>query len=276
LREQVSVRKALVKMRAQAVASVRELVRAHGTRLRLCGVEDVPKVFAEVKGALEQKVELLVRPLVASVIELNARILEQDVALAQLAMAEPLIARLSTTPGVGPVVASAFVSVIDDDKRFDDAGKVEAYLGLVPSEKTSGERRLGAITKQGNNYTRAMLVQAAWCVLRMRTGDPLSTWGQRVLRRRGKLVAAVAVARRLAGILWAMWRDGTVYDSAHVGRESAAGFQKQGEQSLAVAAHLRARAQSSDFVQQALRKAQLKTSATVRAQLRNQVVKPKP
>jgi hypothetical protein len=75
--------------------------------------------------------------------------------------------QLTTTPGVGPIVAASFVSVVDDAYRFRRAHQVESYLGLVPSEDTTGgKRRLGAISKQGNSYLRALLVQAAWVIMR--------------------------------------------------------------------------------------------------------------
>ena len=94
---------------------------------------------------------------------------------------------------------------------FKKAHQLESYLGLVPSEDSSGgKRRLGGISKRGNPYMRALLVQSAWCILRLRdTSDPIKAWADSLAERRGKRVAVVAIARRLAGVLWAMWRDGT-------------------------------------------------------------------
>jgi transposase len=104
---------------------------------------------------------------------------------------------LKTAPGVATVVAAAFISVVDDAKRFRKAHELESYLGLVPSEDTSGKRRLGAITKRGNAYTRALLVQAAWAVLKQKGDDPLAQWGRAIALKRSKRIAAIAVARRL-------------------------------------------------------------------------------
>jgi transposase len=94
------------------------------------------------------------------------------------------------------------------------ASQHESYVGLVPSEDSSGgKRRIGAISKKGNSYLRALLVQSAWIILRSSNRvDPLHQWAQATAQRRGKRIAVVAVARKLAGLLWAMWRDGTVYD----------------------------------------------------------------
>lgn len=127
---------------------------------------------------------------------------------------------------MGIIVAATFVSVLDDAKRFRNAHAVASYLGLVPGEDTTGgKRRLGSITKQGNTYARTMLVQAAWHILRAGDkDDPLHRWGNQIATKRGKKIAAVALARKLAGMLWAMCRDGTVYDAAFTARESAKGL----------------------------------------------------
>ena len=99
--------------------------------------------------------------------------------------------------------------------RFRRAHAVEAYLGLVPRELSSGDRqRRGRITKAGHPRLRRLLVQAA--VSMLRRPDPrtveLREWAMRIAVRRGKKVAVVALARRLAGILYAMLRDGTSYE----------------------------------------------------------------
>lgn len=99
-----------------------------------------------------------------------------------------------------------------------------SYLGLVPREWSSSEvQRRGSITKAGNTRMRALLVEAAWCILRRRKKAEtaaLREWADRVAIRRGACVAAVALARRLAGILYAMWRDGTVYDPEQLRRRA--------------------------------------------------------
>jgi hypothetical protein len=128
---------------------------------------------------------------------------------------------------VGAVVAASFISVVDEAKRFRHAHQVESYIGLVPGESSSGsKRRLGAITKEGNSYLRSLLVQAAWNIRRKKGDDPLKSWAAKVAERRGKKVAVVALARRLVGVLWAMWRDGTDYDPRELAHEGARGLRK--------------------------------------------------
>lgn len=105
---------------------------------------------------------------------------------------------------------------IDDVGRFATAHQLEAYLGLVPTEWSSGERqRRGRITKAGNRRLRSLLVESA-LTLRTNVRRPeaagLQAWAARIAARQGRRVATVALARRLAGVLYALWRDGTTFD----------------------------------------------------------------
>jgi transposase len=110
------------------------------------------------------------------------------------------------------VTATSFASTLDDVARFDDAKQVRAYLGLVPSEHSSGERKQrGHINKAGPSRVRYVLVEAAWVILRRHdpATEALYTWATRIRMRRGSRIAVIALERKLAGILYAMWRDGT-------------------------------------------------------------------
>jgi transposase len=137
------------------------------------------------------------------------------------------VRRLQRVPNIGPVTAAAFVAALDDAHRFGRAHEVEAYVGLVPREWSSGEtQRRGRITKAGSGRVRWLLIQAAVSMLRLR--DPrtaeLREWAGRIAARRGRKIAVVALARRLAGILFALLRDGTVYEPRMVptcGHQSA-------------------------------------------------------
>ena len=113
-----------------------------------------------------------------------------------------------------PVTILSFVATLDRVDRFRGPHPAAAYLGLVPGERGSGEQQhRGLITKRGNGRTRWLLVEAAWGVIRHADPDTaeLRAWAARIATRRGRRIAAVALARRLAGILYAMWRDGTDY-----------------------------------------------------------------
>lgn len=222
LRHWIEVRRTLVETRTRYVTTVRGITRAQGCKLGSCAAEDFVAKVAQTE--LDEKTEEMNAPLLCLLPGVEEQLARVELKIEELCAQEPAVAQLATAHGVGLIVAASFVSVIDDAKRFDHAHKVQSYLGLVPGEcTTGGNRRLGAITKQGNRYLRSMLIQAAWCVLNNRHPDPLAEWGRQVEARRGRRIAVVAVARRLTGILWAMWRDGTVYDPRRLGRASARG-----------------------------------------------------
>ena len=87
-------------------------------------------------------------------------------------------------------------------------------MGLTPGENSSSTReRKTSITKAGAPIVRFLLVQAAWCAMRTRPDDPMVQWAREVAKRRGRQIAVVALSRKLAGILYAILRDGTGYQS---------------------------------------------------------------
>lgn len=129
------------------------------------------------------------------------------------------VALLITAPSIGPVTASAVVATVDDISRFQSAHQFEAFLGLVPGERSSGEkRRIGKITKAGNSRVRYLLVEAAWRIMRSKSEETsaLRAWALLIAVRRGKRITVVALARRLAGILYAMWRDNSPYNATNL------------------------------------------------------------
>lgn len=229
LRTQLGVRAALVATRSEFVTTIRGLARAAGTPVESCSTEDF--LAALRRAVLDDETRQVIEPLRLTLVTLEAQLVEVDKRLQDRCAPDVEMQRLATAPAVGIIVAATFVSVIDDPTRFRNAHQVAAYVGLVPSEDNSGERRRkGGITKHGNPYLRAMLVQAAWTVLRSKDrADPLVQWAQAVAKRRGKKVAAIAVARRLACILWAMWRHRTVYDPTLLATESADGLQRHAQ-----------------------------------------------
>jgi transposase len=229
LRRQLGVRRALVEARAHLITTIRGLAREQGERIPTCAAEHF--LGHARKACTTDPLRMLIEPLLSTLAEVERQLTTVEAELGALCAAEPVIAQLCTAPGVGAVVAACFVSVVDDARRFQGAHELESYLGLVPGEDSSGgRRRIGAITKKGNSYLRAVLVQAAWAVLRSSDADdPLRQWGKAVTERRGKRVGVVAVARRLSGILFAMWRDGTVYNPRSLGQKTARGLRAQAE-----------------------------------------------
>lgn len=127
-------------------------------------------------------------------------------AVEQEAAKRPEVQRLMQHPGVGAITALAFVLIIGDPQRFPNGKKLSSYIGLVPTEESSGERRrLGHISKQGNTLLRFLLIEAAQAAVR---SDP--EWRRQFLHltiRRERAVAKVAMGRKLAVSLFWMWRN---------------------------------------------------------------------
>jgi len=221
IRQQLTVRDVLVRTRTRAIAMTGALVRSEGLRVASGKAE---QFRARVEALpLPAGLRATVAPTLTLLQTLETEIAAADAAIAQLAASDPVVARLTTAPGIGPVTAAAFVATLDRVDRFEGPHQVESYLGLVPSEDSSADyRHRGHITKAGNDRMRWLLVQAAWSVWRSTAADaqPLRAWARQVGARRGKCVAVVALARRLAGILFAMWRAETAFDSARLGRRT--------------------------------------------------------
>jgi transposase len=152
--------------------------------------------------------------LLHSLEHLNAQIQAADRALHEVAHGDPVCRLLMTMPGVGPVTALSFVCAIDEVTRFEEASRLTSYLGLVPGERTTGfKTRRTAMTKAGPSRVRWTLTQAAWTLVRVQPDSSLGQWYQQVSGRRGKKIAISALTRRMAAILYAMWRDQRPYDA---------------------------------------------------------------
>ena len=154
--------------------------------------------------------------------QLHAQILKADRELEELANGDAVCVRLMTVPGVGPVTAVRFAAAIDDVQRFTSAHDVASYFGLVPCERQSGDRRQRTgITKAGSPKVRWALVQAAWVARRTAKDDPMVQWSLALERRHGRrAVAVVALARKMAGLLFALLRDGSVYDATRAAQSA--------------------------------------------------------
>lgn len=153
--------------------------------------------------------------LLAEIGSLEQRCKHIDRDLARLNEHDPVVERLLQIPGVGPLTATALRASVVDVQRFPSGRHFASWLGLTSREHSSGERRrLGRISKQGDSYLRTLLIHGARAVLlaarsAQRRGVPLDrlrTWALDLQERRGHNKAAVALANKLARIVWATWR----------------------------------------------------------------------
>jgi len=214
VRQQLRSRRWLVQMRAGTVSLVRALLRQSGYRLGTGRVTSVP---AQVNALpLPEGLAARLAPLCRTIATVSDEIDRVDQVLQAQATADPVVRRLQTVPGVGPIVALTFRAFVDDVGRFRSAGQVSAAIGVVPREDSSAERRhRGHITKAGPRELRSLLVQAAWVAWRRAQGSAaLKAWTEHLAARRGRRIAVVALARRLSRILYALWRDDVDFNAA--------------------------------------------------------------
>jgi transposase len=204
-------REALVSTRTKLINHCRGWQRQQVQRIRTGGSSS----FVVRMKELERKIPRHIEAVLEVIDVLQGQIDALDGELLELVKADEVCVRLMTVPGVGPVTAMRFVAAIDEVARFGDSHALQSYLGLVPGERSSGDsKQRTGLTKAGNAQVRWALTQAAWSAWRYRSSDPMVVWAHRIAQRRGKHVAVVALARKLAGILYALWRDGTRYDAS--------------------------------------------------------------
>jgi transposase len=194
--------------------TVRGLLREFGLIIPVGAEHVVPRVHELL--ADSTTVPDLMRTSLASAcdeittIEMNMRAVERQ--LTTLARDRADIILLRTVPGVGLLTATALVALVGDIRRFPSGRHFASFLGLTPKEDSSAlRRRLGAISKQGDVYVRMLLIHGARSVLLRAKGAGQPTafqaWARATQHRRGHNIAAVAVANKLARIVWAVWTE---------------------------------------------------------------------
>jgi transposase len=211
VRTLLSTRAQLVRIRVDLANQIRGVLKPFG----LLAGKGSGQPFIErardlvAGGPLEEVVEALLSAWLA----INSQVGTLSRRLIIIARTDQTVKRLMTAPGVGVLVGLAYVSVIDDPKRFAKSSSVGAYIGLTPRRFQSGEEDYtGHISKCGDKLLRSYLFEAAGIILnRVAKWSGLKAWGTRLAKRIGTKKATVAVARKLAGILHRMLSDGTEF-----------------------------------------------------------------
>ena len=207
-------RQALITSRTQLINHVRGTVKAFGARLPKCGSDSFP---SKVQSSIPEPLQPALTPVLAAIASLNEQIDELDKQILAVSAAYPETEVLKQVSGVGPITALAFILTLEDKHRFKKSRTVGAFLGLTPSRSQSGSQDpIRRISKQGDGLLRALLTQAAQCVLRKRSPDSdLKRFGEHLLEKGGKGAkgrAVTAVARKLAVLLHRLWLTGERYN----------------------------------------------------------------
>lgn len=216
--------------RHRYINTLRGLLREFGVTVPLgarCARIHIAQHLARAGQAVPAALQPLMLRMLGDFDQLEQRIVEVERQIAAVTRDEPVVQQLRQIPGVGLLSSTALHATVGDIERFDSARRFASWLGLTPREYSSGERRrLGGISKQGDIYLRTLLIHGARAVLlaahrqqlRGRPLDRLRQWALRCKQLRGHNVAAVALANRLARIIWATWKHGRCFDGNwHVG-----------------------------------------------------------
>lgn len=176
----------------------------------------LPELLEEPENGLTVAVRELLATLLTEWQAANEQISSYEKEINRLAHKSEPASRLMEVKGVAEKIATATVGFAGNGHAFTSGRHFAANLGLIPKEHSSGgKQKLGGITRRGNNYLRKLLIQGAWSVIRHAQGadDRLSRWARSIIERRGKHKAAVAVANKMARILWSMLYHKTQYQA---------------------------------------------------------------
>lgn len=176
---QLNVRRELTDSRTRAISLARAMIRGAGYRIRSGSTESFLTRVAALDLPASMNATLL--PLRRVIALLNEELTRADETFTKLVADDPVVIRLTTMPGIGPITASAYVAALDDASRFGGSAQVTSYLGLVPCERSSGEQQWrGRVLRSAHPHVQALLVQAAWRISRSK--DPrtatLRGWAQ--------------------------------------------------------------------------------------------------
>lgn len=207
------VRLLLMRQRVQLSNAIRGHVAEYGL-VAAVGRNGLAQLIAIIGDLDDDRIPEVARTSLALLVSqlnlVNEQILEMDRRVRTSARSTEVGRRLMEVPGVGPLLASAIVAAVPDPAAFKSGRSLAAWIGLVPRQNSSGGKdRLGGITKQGDRYLRQLLVVGALAVIRyaQRYGTR-RPWLVQLLARRKTKIAAVALANKMARMIWAMMMSG--------------------------------------------------------------------
>jgi len=206
----------LVRQRTQAINALRGHVAEFGVVVAK-GPFHVPKLITVVEDPasnLPETVRVILAMLVDQLRALDGRVVQLDREIARRAKEDAMARRLMTIPGIGPVTTTALAALAPPVETFRRGRDFAAWLGLTPLQRsTGGKQKLGATSKMGERTLRRLLVIGASAVVHHanRRGSPSGSWLARMLQRKPRMLVTVALANKMARIVWALLSKGGVY-----------------------------------------------------------------
>jgi transposase len=214
-------RQGFVKARTAQANQIRGLLAEYGFAIPQ-GIghitQRVPEILEDGEHDLPGSFRLLIQRLVDHLKELDRQVGELEREIQLWHKENALSQKLAKIPGIGPLTATAMIATVGDARQFENGRQLAAWLGIVPRQhSTGGKARLLGISKRGDRYLRTLLIHGARAVIRMAERKPdTETWIKRLLARRHKNVAAVALANKNARTIWALLRHDREYEPDYV------------------------------------------------------------
>lgn len=207
-------RRAIVEQKTHLTNTIRGLLKVYGIRISLSATTNM--FFEYVKTKINELSELArygLEELLKAAELLHNQTKAFDKMIKQLAKENEEATRLQTVPGVGPITAMNFIAEIDEPKRFQKSRSVGAYLGMTPTQYSSGEtQKQGRISKCGSKELRHLLMEAGFVIItRSSKWSKLKAWGMKLMKKHGLKKAALAVGRKLAVIMHKMLITGEAF-----------------------------------------------------------------
>ena len=181
--------------------------------------KSIPSILEDGENELDSSFRIALDLKYTQLTQLDKLVTDLDKIIQDYAKEHSEIRRLQTIPGFGPVISSNYYSAIGDGKAFKNGRGVSASIGIVPKQHSSGGKHvLLGISKRGDKYLRSLLIHGARSVVRLAANkeDHLSCWINRLVERRGKNKATVALANKLARIAWAVTTTGKAYEASYM------------------------------------------------------------
>jgi transposase len=206
----------LVHQRTQCVNALRGHLFEYGYVFPQ-GITHVATLVALVEdpqSSLPEGARVILRLLVDTFTALDSQIATLDAEINQRSKADPTARRLMTIPGVGPITATAITALVPAVQGFAAGRDFAAWLGLTPLQKsTGGKQKLGAVSKRGERTIRRLLIIGASAVVQQasRRGAPKGSWLAQMLARKPKMLVTVALANKMARVIWALLVKGGIY-----------------------------------------------------------------
>ncbi len=211
----------LVRQRTQLINALRGHLTEYGCVVAK-GPAHVTKLITQIEDpafTLPEEARAMLGVLIASLRDLTEKIASLDLEITKRAKEDLVARRLTTIPGIGPITATAIAALAPPAESFSKGRDFAAWVGLTPLQRsTGGKQKLGATSKMGERTIRRLLIIGASAVVRQASlrGAPAGSWLARMLARKPRMLVAVALANKMARVVWALLVKGEVYKAPTV------------------------------------------------------------